>query len=87
MWTVTQDYFGFLYFALQLVQSTRATFLTNQPTQLSHPDFPALRSSAFSCALDGFHVLTMTSDWLLVVASFVLIGCCDHFGVCFTTLN
>ena len=44
-----------------------------------HPSrFPRLEDDA---------VFTLSSHWLLVVFTFVLIGRCDYFGFCYTTLN
>ena len=45
-----------------------------------HMRFPALGNM-----LHGF--TKMSSHWLLVIFTFVLIGLCDYFGFGFTTLN
>ena len=42
---------------------------------------------AFSRASGQLHVFTLSSHWLLVILTFVLIGRCDYFGFGFTTLN
>ena len=42
---------------------------------------------AFSRASRSLLVLTLSSDWLLVMFSFALIGKCDSFGFGFTPLN
>ena len=44
-------------------------------------------SLAFSRACGQLHVFTLSSHWLLVIFSFILIGRCDYFGFGFTTLN
>ena len=44
-------------------------------------------SVAFSRASGSLHVLTLSSDWFLVIFTFVPIGHCDYFGFGFTTLN
>ena len=44
-------------------------------------------SPAFSRALFSLFVFTLSSHWLLIVFSFLLIGRCDYFGFGFTTLN
>ena len=44
-------------------------------------------SLAFSRASSRLHVPTLSSDWFLMIFSFVLIGRCDYFGSGFTTLN
>ena len=41
----------------------------------------------FSRASGRLHVLTVSSHWLLVMLTVVLIGCCDYFGFGFKTLN
>ena len=67
-------------FALQLVQKTCTSLSTNQITTWSF---------AFSRALGSFFFafFTLSSHWLSGVYSFRLIGFCDFFGFCFTTLN
>ena len=44
-------------------------------------------SVAFSRAWGRLHVFTLSSHWLLVIFTFVLIGRCDYFDFGFTTLN
>ena len=58
-------------------QKTCVTLLTNQiqnknQSRLGHPRFPALWT---------VHLFfSLTCDWLVVIFSFHLIGCCDYFG-------
>ena len=44
-------------------------------------------SLAFSRASGRLHVFALSSYWLLVIFTFVLIDRCDDFGFDFTTLN
>ena len=44
-------------------------------------------SLAFSRASGRLHVFTLSSHWLLVIFTFVLIGRCDYFRFGFKTLN
>ena len=44
-------------------------------------------SLAFSRAWGRLHVFTLTSHWLLVMSTLLLIGRCNDFGFDFTTLN
>ena len=44
-------------------------------------------SLAFPRTYSRLHVFTLSSDWLLVIFIFSLIGRCDHFGFGFMTLN
>ena len=67
-----------LYFALWLVQKTYATLKLKPITSWS---------PAFSRALFSLFVFTLSSHWLFIVFSFLLIGRCDYFGFGFTTLN
>ena len=65
-----------------VIQKTCATFSTNQKLK------PILTwSTAFSRALGGLLVLTLSSHWFLVILSVVLIGYWDYFRFCSTTLN
>ena len=70
-------------FALWLVQKTLTTLSTNQikikPT--------ATWSLAFSRAFCSLLLFTLNSYWLLVIFTFVLIGCCDYFGFGCTAAN
>lgn len=43
--------------------------------------------SAFSRASSNLLVFTLYSYWLLFWCPLILIGCCDQFGLCFTTLS
>ena len=45
------------------------------------------RSLSFSRALGSSFVFSLGSHWLVKVFSFLLIGRCDYFSFCFTTLN
>ena len=47
----------------------------------------AIWSPAFSRALGGLVVFTLSSRWLFQLFSFLLIGRCDYFGFGFMTLN
>ena len=42
-------------------------------------------SLVFSCTSGWLHLFTLSSDWFLMIFTFVLIGHCDCFG--FATLN
>ena len=47
----------------------------------------AIWSLAFSRAWGRLHAFTLSSHWLLMIFTFVLIGRCDYFGFGFATLN
>ena len=66
-------------FALWLGQKTLTNQIKIKPT--------ATWSLAFSRAFCSLLLFTLNSYWLLVIFTFVLIGCCDYFGFGCTAAN
>ena len=69
-------------FALWLVQKSHTTHPLNQLDSKLKPT--ASSSLKFSRASSIVLVLTLNSHWLVVIFSFVFIGCCACFGLGFT---
>ena len=79
-----RDRFGFASLS-SLIGLKVSRHLLNQSDAKRKPT--ASWPLAFSRASRSLLVLTLSSDWLLVMFSFVLIGKSDFFGFGFTTLN
>ena len=81
---VILDCTGFALLCSVISQENSCHFLNKSDAKLK----PIVTwSLAFSRASGRLHVFTFSSDWPLVIFTFVLIGRCDYFGFGFTTLN
>ena len=79
---------GFLWFFLTLLCDWSRKLTPSSQASWCKTHTPIMTwSPVFSCALVGLLLFTLISHWLFRIFFFLLIGCCEYFGLGFSAFS